>query len=87
MWSSSFAGSICARISAIGFGDGLGVGVGRSVAVGETDGRDDGVELATAAVGDGVSPNEPVALEGPGTGPHAANTITSSAARALILSG
>ena len=87
MWSSSFAGFICVRISAMGFGDGLGVGVGRKVAVGDTDGRADGVALATTAVGEGVSADEPVAPAGPATGPHAAKMTTNNAARALILSG
>ena len=71
----------------MGFGDGLGVGVGRKVAVADTDGRADGVALAIAAVGDGVTASEPVAPAGPGTGPHAANMTTNNATRALILSG
>ena len=83
-WSSSFAGSICARISAIGLGDGLGDGVGLGVAVGATDAV--GVAVAEAAdlaaVGDDVT----VATL-PGVAPHATNKTASRTAKALILLG
>lgn len=59
------------------------MGAGRSVAVGSAEGD----ALATALVGVGVSPNEPIVLVGPGTGPHATHTSSNAAVRTLILLG
>jgi hypothetical protein len=83
MWSSSFAGSICASISAIGRGDAVGVGdrlgvgdganvgVGLGVAVGATDGLGDVVKVTTR----------------PGIASHATKITARRRPRALILLG
>src|SRR5712692_6246697 len=78
MWSSSFAGSICARTSAIGLAVGPGVVVGRAVAVEAMD----ALGVAAVAPGDDEDANTR-----PGTASHATITISSSAARALIVLG
>jgi len=77
MWSSSFAGSICARTSAIGLGVGLGVVVGRDVAVAAID----GLGVGDAAAGD-ERLDEP-----PGAASHATTRMSRSAAQALIVLG
>jgi hypothetical protein len=76
MWSSSFAGSICARRSAIGLGVGLGVAVGRDVAVAAI-----GLGVGDAAAGDEAL-DEP-----PGPASHATTRMRRSAAKALIVLG
>ena len=88
MWSSSFAGSICASRSAIGFA--VGLGVGRDVAVGATDAvgvaavgvAAVGVAAVAAALGVGECVMTRV-----GIASHDTSRTASSVARALIVLG
>src|SRR5690348_6768467 len=79
MWSSSFAGSICARTSAIGVGVGLGVLVGRAAAVAAMD--------ALGVAADGPGDDEELNTRPGMTASQATITTSSSAARALIVLG
>ena len=68
-------------ISEIGLGVGLGVAVGRTVALGADD--EVGIAVvATAAVGDAVG-----VITRPGTASHATHSTSNNAAKALIVLG
>jgi len=69
------------RISEIGFGVGLDVGVGRTMALGTDDAVGIAV-VATAAVGDVVG-----VITRPGTASQATQNTNTNAARALIVLG
>jgi len=76
------AASICASTSAIGFGVGLGVRVGRAVAVGTIEGLGAALAPSVPTVGGDV-----YVKTRPGIASHATQRTSSNAANALIVLG